>query len=108
MIPTGFVAVVKNAIQRDPKHKATGSDEIFNEAMHIAPGQYAELLTAVWYQSSKLGGMPSDWQTSVMVPLYRKVDEANLVNYRPIVLMCHDRKVVESAIAKTDPHVLHL
>lgn len=93
-----FELLVKEAIIRAPKRKASGSDELFTEAFNCAPEQMAKLLTAVWKKCTDLRCIPDRWAAAQLIPLYKKGNKNDPVSYRPISLLSHGRKVIESAI----------
>lgn len=41
----------------------------------------------------------ADWETAILMPLFKKGDRGSPESYRPIALLSHARKVVDSAIA---------
>ena len=50
-----------------------------NALAHIAAG-----LHAVFERVSAAGAVPDSWRTAVLVPIYKKGDQADVTNYRPL------------------------
>ena len=90
-----------NATGRAPLSKAPVLDLIVDIALRAACEIHGKFLVALWKAYERLGYTPSSWSRSIVVPLFKRVDEDNPPNYRPIVLLSHARKVTESAIDST-------
>lgn len=63
-------------------------------APHIAPS-----LTHIFSHSINTGCVPDDWRKANVVPVYKKGDRKDALNYRPISLTCISSKLIEHIIA---------
>lgn len=95
-----FEGQIKMAIKRAPRMKATGADDMFTEVLNSAPDETARILNAIWRKCGELGVTMRQWDSAVLVPIYKKGQEDDPSSYRPIALLSHARKVIESAITK--------
>ena len=73
-------------LQKLKAAKSAGPDNIPTRilkeyALYIAP-----VLQLIYTQSYQTGILPNDWLTANIVPVYKKGDKSNPVNYRPISL----------------------
>ena len=99
-LPPAFKDRIYRAIKNAPVGKATGKDDIFSEALAIAPEPATELLYKVWKKCGELQWLPRAWQAAELVPLHKKGNTWDPSNYRPISLLSHLRKIIETAIDK--------
>ena len=85
-------------LQKLKPGKSAGPDNIPTRilkeyALHIAP-----VLQVIYTQSYQTGILPTDWLTANVVPVYKKGDKSNPVNYRPISLTSICCKTMEHII----------
>ena len=78
---------VWRAIHRLKSGKAAGVDEIRPEMLKALGGKGFVWLTRVFQAAWDSGEAPSDWQTGVVIPLFKKGDKAVCDNYRGITLL---------------------
>lgn len=75
------------------KEKAAGIDEIPMEAWiyggTVLRKRLVEIIREVW----RTGVTPKDWETSVIVPIFKKWNEEETENYRGISLLCMAYKI---------------
>lgn len=90
---------IKKAIQRAPRNKATGTDEIFVEALRVDPNGASKAICQFWRICLQMHYVPVDWRTAVLIPIYKKGAKSEPGSYRPIALLSHVRKVIEAAVA---------
>lgn len=85
-------ADIEWAVRCAPRGKATGTDELFGEALQ-APGEelMAEWLLAVWICCGRHAIMPSAWQKSILCPILKKEPASAPQNWRAIALLSHGR-----------------
>lgn len=95
-----FERNIRMAITEGPAGKAEGKDELFVEAFKICPEHIAPILARYWEKCNKLQYMLQDWQTAILIPIFKKGDVLDPGNYRPIAILSHARKTIEKAIAK--------
>lgn len=82
------------------KGKAPGQDGIENEAwvyMERGIGEgFLALMRGIW----RYGGIPRDWNTGAISPIFKKGNKEEIVNYRGITLMSTAYKVYAGALNK--------
>ena len=64
--------------------KAACEDEIRPEMLKAVIGEGILWLTRVCQVAWKLGKTPRDWQTGVIIPIFKKGDRKQCTNYRKI------------------------
>lgn len=69
------------------------------EALEINPERAREVITLLWKMFTQLNYKLKDWESAILVPIYKKGDVSSTTSYRPIALLSHARKVIEDAIA---------
>ena len=89
---------VFGAIMSAKNNKATGTDELFNEAFKITPPHFAKILSLLWVQCSHLRYLLRDWRTALLVPIYKRGPKNEPSSYRPIALLSHGRQMISKAI----------
>ena len=72
------------AIQKAPKKKGVGSDELFAEAFQIEPALTARLFTELWKTTGRVSYLPRPWYEALLFPRFRKDDPGRPRNYRPV------------------------
>ena len=88
-----------NRIIGDLKPKtSTGVDNISNKLMKFVKNVISEPLSIIINQMLKLGIFPDSLKISKVVPLYKKDDQTNLSNYRPISLLPSISKIFEKVL----------
>ena len=68
------------------KGKAAGEDEIRPEMLKVLNGERVRWLTRACQVAWKLGKTSKDWQTDVIIPIYKKRDRKECMNYRGMSL----------------------
>ena len=86
-------AEVATAIKRIKFGKAAGEDEIRSEMLKGLSGEGILWLTRVCQVGWKFGKTPRDWQTGVIISIFKKGDCKQCTNYRGISLLSLPRKV---------------
>ena len=89
---------VKQAITQAPTGKAVGPDEIFVEVLQLFPEIMAKLICDIWAKCGKLVYVLREWRQGILVPIYKRGEKSNPKSYRPITLLSHVRKVIETGI----------
>ena len=84
---------VAMAIKRIKSGKAAGEDEIRPEMLKALTGEGILWLTRVCQVAKKFGKTPQDWQTGVIIPIFKKRDRKQCTNYRGISLLSLPGKV---------------
>ena len=74
-------AEVVTAINGIKSRKAVGKDEIRPEMLKALTGEEILLLTRVCQVALKFGKIIRDWQTGVVIPIFKKGDRKQCSNY---------------------------
>ena len=82
-------------------NSAMGPDEIHPLLLKKCAEQLAYPLTIIFNRSLQDGALPSDWKTSLIVPIFKKGHRYDALNYRPISLTSVPSKVMERILSKS-------
>ena len=85
-------------------NKATGPDDISPKIAKKAGDVLLSPLVCLYKMSLKNGYVLSQWKTGRVNPVFKKGDEADIGNYRPISLLSVSRKILESIVADSIIH----
>ena len=77
---------------------STGVDSVSNKLLKFVKNVISEPLSIIINQMLKSGIFPDSLKISNIVPLYKKNDDTNLSNYRPISLLPSISKIFEKFI----------
>ena len=88
-------AEVATAVKGIKSRKAAGEDEIRPEMLKVLTREGILWLTRVCQVAWKLGKTSRDWQTGVIIPIFKKGDRKQCTNYRGICLERKCREIVE-------------
>ena len=94
------VSEVSTAIRGLKSGKAAGEDEIRPEMLKALTGNGVLWLTRVCQVAWKLGRAPKDWQTGVIIPIFKKGDRKECTNYRGISLLSLPGKVYAKCLER--------
>ena len=72
--------------------RACGSDGIPAEVLQILKGAVAKALVSICQQIWKTQQWPQDWKRSVFIPIPKKGNVKECLNYQAVVLISHARK----------------
>ena len=78
---------VKWALESIPTNKASGDDGIPVELFHILKDDTVKVLHSVCQQIWKTQQCPQDWKRSVFIPITKKGNAKESLNYRTIALI---------------------
>ena len=104
-------AEVTRAIKGIKSGKAAGEDEIRPAMLKALTGEGILWLTRVCQVACKFGKTPNDWQTGVIIPIFKKRDHNQCTNYGGVSLRnlpgkvyaeCIERKCQEIAESKLE------
>ena len=91
-------AEVATAIKGIKSGKVAGDDEIRSEKLKALTGEGIFWLTRVCQVAWKFGKTPRDWQTGVIVPIFKKGDRKQCTNYREKSLLSLPGKYTPNAL----------
>ena len=91
---------VATATKRIKSGKAAGEDEIRPEMLKALTGEGILWLTRVCLVAWKLDKTPRDWQTGVIIPIFKKGDRKQCTNYRGISLLSLPGKVYAKCLER--------
>ena len=86
-------AEVTTAIKRIKSGKAAGENEIRPEMLKALIGERILWLTRVFQVAWKFDKTPRDWQTGVIIPIFKKGERKQCTSYREISLLSFPGKV---------------
>src|ERR1043165_7041498 len=89
---------IVRAINSLRNNKAAGIDEINTTMLKRTCKSIEEPLTLIYKDSLPLGVIPIDWKLANVTPISKKGSKKEVVNYRPVSLMCHGSKIIEKII----------
>ena len=82
-------------------NKSTVPDHIPPKLIKLAGTAVIPALVALFRFSIEHGLKFSSWKTARLAPIYKKVDETDIGNYRPVSLLSVPGKIMESEINRT-------
>ena len=89
-------------------NKASGGDRIPVELFQILKDDAVKVLHSICQQIWKIQRWPQDWKRSVFIPIPKKGNAKECSNYRTIVLISHDSKVMFKILqARLQQYVNH-
>jgi hypothetical protein len=71
---------VKKLLKGLNPNKASGPDQISPRLLKELHQEVTPILTHIFQISLKTGIVPEDWKHSIIVPVYKKVQNANTAN----------------------------
>jgi len=89
---------IKSAIERMGNNKAAGTDKIPIKIYKDMLDNILLIIKDIYNICIKYKTMPKIWKEGVIFPIYKKGDESDLTNYRPIALLQTQYKVYSSII----------
>ena len=92
-------AGVLNLLLNLDHKKGTGPDRVSPAILKFLAQQIAPSLRLIFSHSLNTGCVPSDWRRANVVPIFKKGDKKEPLNYRPISLTCISSKMIEHIIA---------
>ena len=87
-------------------NKASGSDGITVELSQILKDDAVEMLHSICQQICKTQQWPQDWKRSVFIPIPKKGNAKECLNYCTVALISHTSKVMLKILqARLQPYV---
>lgn len=71
---------------------------VFTEALKLKSELMAQTIMRLWKAYGRCAESPKSWHRILLCLLFKSGDRAISRNYRPLSLLVHIRKVVESAL----------
>lgn len=97
-ITENFKQYIGKALSKVCKNRSPGLDSVSSEMLTIEPQLVTSYLFKLFQKIGTTGYIPSNLTQGYVIPLYKKGDHTNPVNYRPITLLSHIRKVLSIAV----------
>ena len=85
---------VKRALGSITMNKASGGDRIPVELFQIWKDDAVKVLHSIYQQIWKTHQWPQDWKRSASIPIPKKGNAKECLNYHTIALISHTRKVM--------------
>lgn len=79
--------------------KGAGPDDIRPSLLKFLAPFIATSLTTIFNRSLSTSCVPEDWKQAIAIPVYKKGDRRDPLNYRPISLTCITSKIFEHIIS---------
>ena len=92
--------LVEKELKAMDKNKANGPDEISCWVLKECAEELSVPLTLIFEDSIRQGKLPECWKWANIVPLYKKGNKQNPLNYRPVSLTSVVCKILERIIRK--------
>lgn len=86
------------AIKIGKPNKAAGADGTNVEMLQVDPKWSAKLLTSWWATIEKTGQFSREREEGIIFPLHKNSSQKDTANYRPVCLLSHMLKVVDTAV----------
>ena len=83
------------ALKEIDPHKATGHDMLPPRVLKMAAEPLATPLTTIFNQAIEENRWPSIWKRGEWIPIYKKGDPLDKVNYRPVTVLIAVDKIFE-------------
>jgi hypothetical protein len=81
LVPEPSDSQVEMAIEKLKRHKSSGNDQIPAELIKAGGrtirSEISKLINSIWNEEE----LPEQWEESVIVPMYKKVDKTDCSNY---------------------------
>ncbi|XP_076461755.1 uncharacterized protein LOC143294209 [Babylonia areolata] len=81
--------------------KAPGPDNISPRILKELANELAPTLTIIFQSSVNTGTLPADWKAAHVMPVFKKGEQYNPANYRPVSLTSVCCKVLEHILTST-------
>ena len=91
---------VEEEMKKLDKGKANGPDEISNWVLRECADELSIPLHIIFRESIRQGKLPNIWKKANIVPLFKKGNRQNPLNYRPVSLTSIVGKILEKLIRK--------
>ena len=90
---------VSTALTKLKADKACGPDKVAPKLLKKAGHTFIPSLLSLFTSSASRNSVPEQWKRANVSSLYKKDDETDKSNYRPISLLCVPGKLMETCVA---------
>lgn len=97
-VPPILKAEVQSAFDHMKKGKASGMDHLTVYILRMGGESVIHVLTKLFNRTMKLEEIPTQWNESKVIILFKKGDVKDIKNYRPISLLPHVYKLFTRVI----------
>lgn len=99
-----FKTLKKNDILQDLKmlnpNKSAGYEQLLPRVLKMAADELATPLTTIFNQAIEEKVRPKAWKMGEWIPVFKKEDPLDKVNYRPITIQITIAKIFEQLLCK--------
>ena len=90
-----FLEEITYALKKMNLRKTSGLSEVSMEMINSSGKVGIDVMIKLCQRVLDVKGMPEDWKTSVMVPIYRGKDVTNCSAYRGVKLLEHGMQLIK-------------
>ena len=90
--------VVEEKVNRLKANKSSGPDEVSPKLLKLAGKAIVPALTDIFNYSNKHRTVFSSWKTARLTPIFKKDDQTDCGNYRPVSLLSVPSKILEAVV----------
>ncbi|KFP03429.1 hypothetical protein N300_11055, partial [Calypte anna] len=105
--PPKIQEMVSDLLHHVDVHKSMGPDGMHPRVLKELAAVLTKPLSIIYQQSWLTGGIPEDWKTADVIPIYKKGQKDDLGNYRPVSLTSVPGKLMEQIILSAIMQYLH-
>ena len=99
-INLSYESVLQGVLNLKPD-KACGPDKVSPKLLKNAGRALIPSLLSLYTSSAISNSVPDQWKNAIVSSLYKKDDETEKSNYRPISLLCVPGKLMETCVSQT-------
>ena len=92
------VSIVENILKSLDPNSSPGDDGIHPRMLNSLSSQLSIPLSIIFLNSVQSGVLPQEWLSSAVVPIYKKSNRYDPLNYRPVSLTSVPCKVLEKIV----------
>ena len=93
--------VISRSLKNLKPDKASGPDNVLPKLLKFAGDALIPSLMSLYTISMTSNVVPKTWKSANVTPLFKKEDETDKQNYRPISLLCVPGKLMETNVCST-------